>query len=47
MNRHIYQTLNLTLAQHPSENMERMMMRILAYCLNINTDPNKKLEFKN
>ncbi|SFR58795.1 YaeQ family protein [Thiomicrospira sp. ALE5] len=24
MNRHLYQTLNLTLAQHPSENLERI-----------------------
>ena len=45
MNRHIYQTLNVTLAQHPSENLERMMMRVLAYCLNIDTDPNNKLDF--
>lgn len=33
-NRHYYDTLNLTIAQHPSETMERMMVRILAYCIN-------------
>ena len=29
-----YETLNLTIAQHPSENSERMMTRLLAYCFN-------------
>jgi uncharacterized protein YaeQ len=29
-----YLDLNLTLAQHPSETVERMMVRLLAYCLN-------------
>ncbi|MDD9301731.1 MAG: YaeQ family protein [Desulfobacter sp.] len=29
-----YDTLNLTLAQHPSETVERMMARILAFCMN-------------
>jgi uncharacterized protein YaeQ len=29
-----YLDLNLTVAQHPSETIERMMMRLLAYCLN-------------
>lgn len=29
-----YDTLNLTLALHPSETLERMMIRLLAYCLN-------------
>ena len=45
MNRHLYQTLNLTVAQHPSENIERMMIRVLVYCLNIEADQNTKLEF--
>lgn len=45
MNRQLYQTLNLTVAQHPSENTERMMMRVLAYCINIENDDNTKLEF--
>ncbi len=34
MNRELYDTLNLTVALHPSENQERMMARVLAYCLN-------------
>jgi uncharacterized protein YaeQ len=34
LNRDYYDTLNLTLAQHPSETLERMMVRVLAYCLN-------------
>ena len=29
-----FETLNLTLAQHPSETRERMAARLLAYCLN-------------
>ena len=34
MNREIYETLNLTLAQHPSETIERMVVRVLSYCIN-------------
>lgn len=34
LNRDIYDTLNLTIARHPSETMERMMVRVLAFCLN-------------
>lgn len=34
LNRDYYDTLNLTIAQHPSENIERMMVRVLAYCIN-------------
>lgn len=34
MNRAHYDALNLTVAKHPSENDERMMARLLAYCLN-------------
>jgi uncharacterized protein YaeQ len=33
--RNFYDTLNLTVAQHPSETLERMMARVLAYCLNV------------
>ncbi len=32
--RDYYDTLNLTVAQHPSETLERMMARVLAFCLN-------------
>ena len=34
LNHDRYDTLNLTVAQHPSENAERMMARVIAYCLN-------------
>ena len=34
LNRHYYDTLNLTVAQHPSETLERMMARVLAFCMN-------------
>ena len=34
MDRHLYQDFNLTLAQHPSENDQRLMVRLLAYALN-------------
>lgn len=34
MNRDFYDSLNLTVAQHPSETLERMMSRVLAFCLN-------------
>lgn len=34
LDRDHYDTLNLTLAQHPSEKVERMMVRVLAFCLN-------------
>ncbi len=34
LNRQVYEALNLTIAQHPSETTERMMARLLAYCLN-------------
>jgi uncharacterized protein YaeQ len=34
LNRNYYDTLNLTLALHPSETVERMMVRVLAFCLN-------------
>ncbi len=34
LNRHHYDTLNLTIAKHPSETSERMMVRLLAFCIN-------------
>lgn len=34
LNRDYYDSLNLTIAQHPSETDERMMARVLAYCIN-------------
>tara|TARA_R110002073_G_scaffold2108_1_gene14632 strand:- start:444 stop:1001 length:558 start_codon:yes stop_codon:yes gene_type:complete len=41
LNRGKYETLNLTVAQHPSESVERMMVRVLAYCI----DADEHLEF--
>ncbi|MDG2273895.1 MAG: YaeQ family protein, partial [Halioglobus sp.] len=32
--RNCYESLSLTVAKHPSETLERMMVRLLAYCLN-------------
>ncbi len=34
LDRDYYDSLNLTVAQHPSESSERMMVRVLAYCIN-------------
>ncbi|MBP6058055.1 MAG: YaeQ family protein [Nitrosomonas sp.] len=34
LNRNHYDTLNLTIAQHPSETLERMVVRILVFCIN-------------
>ncbi len=34
LERNYYDTLNLTVALHPSETPERMMTRVLAYCIN-------------
>jgi len=34
MNRDVYDSMALTVAMHPSENMERMMTRVMAYCWN-------------
>ncbi len=34
LNRDYYDTLQLTIAQHPSETLERMMARVLAYSIN-------------
>ncbi len=34
MNRDYYDSINLTVALHPSEKLERMMARVIAFCLN-------------
>jgi len=41
VDRNHYDTLNLTVAQHPSETIERMMVRILVFCINAQ----ERLEF--
>ncbi|MDN4503962.1 YaeQ family protein [Alteromonadaceae bacterium BrNp21-10] len=38
LNRDYYDTLNLTVALHPSETAERMMARLIAYCINAQAD---------
>jgi len=38
MDRNYYDTLNLTVAQHPSETDRRMMVRLIAYILNAHED---------
>ncbi len=35
MDRHVYADHALTLARHPSETDERMMIRLLAFALNV------------
>lgn len=34
LNRNYYDNIDLTLAQHPSETLERMMARVVAFCIN-------------
>lgn len=41
LNRGHYEMLNLTVALHPSETIERMMVRVLAFCINAS----ERLEF--
>ncbi|SEQ41418.1 Uncharacterized conserved protein YaeQ, suppresses RfaH defect [Amphritea atlantica] len=36
--RHCYETCHLTLAQHPSETLQRMMVRLLVYGINYHPD---------
>lgn len=38
MDKNYYDTLNLTLAQHPSETDQRLMVRLIAYILNAHED---------
>ncbi len=40
IDRHYYDQLNITVAQHPSETVERMLVRVLAYCLNMPSELN-------
>ncbi|MGB1310995.1 MAG: YaeQ family protein [Leucothrix sp.] len=34
LERDYYDSISLTIAQHPSETLERMMVRVLVYCIN-------------
>jgi uncharacterized protein YaeQ len=39
LDRQFFQSLNLTIAQHPSETPERMLARLLAFCINAEQEP--------
>lgn len=39
IDRDYYDALNLTIARHPSETHERMMARVLAFCINARESP--------
>ena len=41
MDRGVYADHNVTIARHPSEADERMMIRLLAFALNVTADDNK------
>lgn len=45
LNNQHYPNLNLTVAQHPSETLERMMVRVLVFCLHSHDDSEKLLAF--
>lgn len=45
LNHDYFDSLNLTLALHPSETKERMMVRLLAFCLHLHQDTNKLMAF--
>ena len=38
LERDYYDSISLTIAQHPSETLERMMVRVLAFCINAQED---------
>ena len=40
-----YAQHNLTIARHPSETEERMMVRVLAFALNVSADAHERLSF--
>jgi uncharacterized protein YaeQ len=45
LNNHHYPNLNLTVAQHPSETIERMLVRVLVFCLHSFDDNDSLLAF--
>ena len=46
MNNNHYDCLTLTVAQHPSETLERMMVRVLARCLHAHTKDQNQAELE-
>lgn len=45
LNHQHYPTLQLTVGQHPSETTERMLARLLAFCLHSHADSNELMSF--
>lgn len=45
LNKEYYDSLHLTVAQHPSETSERMLARVMAFCLHKANDPEGLLAF--
>ena len=45
LNHDYYNTFNLTVAQHPSETAERMMARVMAFCLQKSQDKENLMVF--
>ncbi len=45
IDRHVYGNFSLTIARHPSETDERMMVRVLAFALNAVDADDERLEF--
>lgn len=45
LNQDYFDTLNLTIALHPSETVERMMARVIAFCIHAHQDKDKLLSF--
>lgn len=45
LNHHHYPNLNLTVGQHPSETVERMLVRLLVFCLHAHEDSDELMTF--
>ncbi|MFT4655669.1 MAG: hypothetical protein ACI82S_003339 [Patiriisocius sp.] len=45
LNNQHYPSLNLTIGQHPSETTERMLVRLLAFCLHSHADTHELMSF--
>jgi uncharacterized protein YaeQ len=45
LNHHHYPNLRLTVGQHPSETVERMLVRLLAFCLHAHQDSDGLMTF--
>jgi uncharacterized protein YaeQ len=45
LNHQHYPTLNLTIGQHPSETTERMLVRLLAFCIHSYNDTDELMSF--